>query len=115
MSFDAFKCASCGWREFDPAGECPQCGGRMKKYRAGAPPKRAGAPNVIGDQLARHMDYSLGEEVSSKSERRRKYAAAGLNETTFGEVKAKRELRIRDGTGFSYAGQRNHRSTAEMR
>ncbi len=70
-------------------------------------------PNVVPDKMHKHYDYAVGAEITSRSQKKRLY-----EENDLIMVSAKEEWRDKDKprrTGFaaSYAGQKNHQSSAE--
>ena len=125
MSWHCFLCGGVGesgWRQ------CSACGGwcnfvdedthqRLNGHRAMFDHSDGPVqpPVVIPDKMARHMDFALGREIESRSQKRRLYKENGIE-----MVSAKEEYRNRDkprksGCGFScsYDGQKNHQSSAE--
>lgn len=108
-------CASCGTRR-DPRvrqmaemTEAEWAAPKSVLETTPIPAARFGeAPAVIGDRLRPHYDWALGEKVSSKSERRRKYAAAGLQLTSIKEYRRRVGTRgpEKPGTAYSYGGQK---------
>ena len=72
-------------------------------------------PNVIGDKLPKHHDWSLGEDISSKSERRRKYAENGMVVRSFAERQRRAGRGGKHGVAYSFAGQKDRRSSSERR
>jgi hypothetical protein len=108
------RCPETGLVEwFDEAGfhRCPFCGKSHETYEAGAPLKEEGLPNVIGDKLPKHMDYSCGAVIDSKSQRRRVYKEKGLVERSISEHRKENpEIMARRGTISSYSGQADRSS-----
>lgn len=92
---------------------CPLCG----SSHACEPTKLSFMPTVAfqGDELRKHMDWALGQEVTSKSERKRLYTAKGLREKSYSEHRRQHGAPPKSGVGYSYAGQTNNKSTAERR
>lgn len=115
---NAFRCPETGLVDFfDEPGSypCQYCGGEHHTYEAGTPLKMVGPPMVIGDRLPKHHDYSCGCDIESKSQRRRIYAAKGLNVTSIAEhTKQNPEVMPRRHPVVSYAGQ-THRETRKGR
>lgn len=69
--------------------------------------------NVVPDRMTRHYDYASGDWIESRAEKRRIYKEKGMR-----MVSAKEEWRDKDkprkfGHVASYAGQKNHQSSAE--
>tara|TARA_Y100000310_G_C20405621_1_gene679539 strand:+ start:459 stop:824 length:366 start_codon:yes stop_codon:yes gene_type:complete len=116
MSFTAYQCSVCGLRDFIKA-FC--CGKYMGSYEAGAPGVRDGAPNVVPDHLAKYHDWSLGEDINSRSERNRKYKEAGLRQKSFRDMKSEHpgefDRMRRTGTISSYPGQKRHGTFKDIR
>ena len=109
-----FRCPKTQLVEFfDSPGrhECPFCPGQHETYQSGVE-KQEGFPNVIGDELAKHFDWAAGCEINSKTQRRRIYKEKGLVLKSFSEERRHRDI-PKTGTGYSYPGQKDHRSTAE--
>ncbi len=102
---------SCGQEGVNP---CPHCHGRHEAYEVGAPPMREGCGTTIGDELRPYFDWSAGCKISSKSERRRIYAEKGMQEKSLAEhYRNNPTPGPKPGRAVSYAGQGNHKSTAE--
>jgi len=93
--------------------KCPFCPGSHATYQCGPPAKVKGVPHVVGDKLAKHMDWAAGREFSSRSERKRVYKNMGLNLTSAAELRRKHGMLRKIGGIYSYAGQKDHRSSAE--
>ena len=69
-------------------------------------------PNVIGDEIRKdpvdgHMDWSIGENVTSKSERRRKFKELGMIEVSTKEEYRDKEVKVTKGTITSHSGQKS--------
>ncbi len=90
-----------------------ECGDVHQVFPCGAPPAEAGMPNICGDELRKHFDWSVGAEVTSKSQRRRLYAQKGMIEKSSSEYYREHGAPAVRGRGYSYAGQTSHKSTAE--
>ena len=117
MSY-AFRCTETGLVEFVEAPGrhyCAICGGTHPTYQIGPPERQQGAPNVKGDRLPKHWDWSLGTFVDSKSQRDRLCAENGMHMKSIAEHKRQfpETFEGKKGTGVSYAGQKNRRSAAE--
>lgn len=113
----AFRCPQVGLVEFfDSPGrhKCPFCNSSHATYEAGAPPKEEGLPNVIGDKLGKHYDWAAECEITSKSQRRRVYEEKGLRLKSYAEHRRQHGGLQPFGKGYSYAGQKNHKSTDEI-
>ena len=103
MKRPQWECPECGYPVFKARCPelCPQCMMlgrgvvRLVRYKESRPirdcvermrrpqqtateDKSVAGPNVIGDRLAKHFDWSLGEWVDSKSARRKRYHASGM-------------------------------------
>lgn len=68
---------------------------------------------VVPDKMHKHFDWAVGAEITSRSQKRRLYDDAGMI-----MVSAKDEWRDKDkprqhGFVASYAGQKNHQSSAD--
>tara|TARA_Y100000310_G_scaffold343676_1_gene452419 strand:- start:135 stop:506 length:372 start_codon:yes stop_codon:yes gene_type:complete len=98
-----------GWHQ------CAHCGawGNGVPEEHGAPPSEGGLPSVVGDELRPHMDWSLGEVVSSRSQRRRRYEESGMIMKSAKEVYRNKDKPNNTGRAVSYPGQKNHKSSAE--
>ncbi len=112
----AFRCPKTGIPEmFDDPGvqPCGSCGGEHETYPTGVPDTSGGFPSVIGDRLLPHMDWAAGCEITSKSQRRRIYAAKGLSIKSADEHRRKHGGLEKRGKAGIYPGQTNFRSSAE--
>lgn len=117
MSF-AVRCQVCGMPDFVDSGgtvNCPHCGMPCQAYQCGVPAKQAGPSNIIGDRIPKHMDWSLGQEVGSRSERKRVLAGRNMMDISPSEYKNKFGGLEKHGTAYSYAGKTHNKSTAERR
>jgi len=128
-------CYNCGAVGHQQVGQCESCDGwhsfvkldihrmlcRDDPERAKTLPQTAlrsgeltiGVPNVSGDKLHKHMDWSLGQEITSKSQRKRLDEQLGIERVSVhDEYRNKEKPRVK-GRSVSYAGQKDHTSSAE--
>ena len=109
MSF-AFRCPQTGLPDFadDKVVICPYCHQKHDTHPVGGVNTDADlGANVIGDRLTPYMDWSAGQVINSKSQRRRVYAAKGLREKSIAEDRRQHGGEtIRTGA-ISYGGQKN--------
>jgi len=111
----AYQC-KCGYKDTLDI-KCPMCGSKMKAFQCGPPAKDESTtpsiPYVANDHVAKHTDWALGEEINSKSDRKKKYKAAGLRFYSANEYRRRYGGVGKCGRAITYAGQTSHRSTAE--
>ncbi len=98
-----------GWHQ------CSHCGvwGNGVPEEHGAPASELGMPNFTPDSLTPHMDWSLGDVVTSRSERKRRYEERGMIMKSAKEVYRNKDKPNVKGKAVSYAGQKHHKSSAE--
>ncbi len=113
MSFTAYKCSGCGLVHFD---KVPCCGVPLIPYEAGLPLLKKGAPNVVPDKLPKYHDWALGEDISSRSVRNRRYKEEGLRQKSFRDMPSEERERIKHSTTiYSYEGQTKHGTPKDIR
>lgn len=116
--FDLSECYHCGSKQ----GLIPQeeravlsAAKYAKLNPPGNPLPEGFGINVIGDEIhgAAH-DWTTGQTYTSKCTRDKDYKAAGMNMYGADEFRRKRGSPMpKPGVGISYAGQKNHKSSAE--
>ena len=95
-----------------------ECGQYHTPYRCGiepAPTQAGDAPFVVGDRLTPHMDWAAGQVINSRSQERRVYEQKGLRKKSVAEHYRQHGGDKPNMGGISYAGQSDHRSSAEKR
>ena len=115
-TFIAYRCPQCGAKSFDVE-PCYVCGGTIDQPEECGVEKRAGFPTVVRDKLAKHFDYGVGCEITSRSQRNAVYAAKGCVPKSFEEYRRQHPTNApsRKGQVVFYPGQKNRRSSAERR
>lgn len=97
---------------------CLDCGETHIPYKCGIDPAETApgaAPTVIGDRLTPHMDWAAGQVINSRSQERRVYEQKGLRKKSVAEHYRQHGGEKPNMGGISYAGQSDHRSSAEKR
>ena len=115
MSY-AFRCPETGlveWADCAGVHPCPFCNGKHETFQCGPPPQREGAPYVRGDRISKYFDWSCGCEIDSKTLRKRRYMEKGLVEKSEKEHRKQHNEPKYKPSVVSYAGQKNHKSSAE--
>jgi len=76
------RCNRCGKLLKKMVPVCPYCGKHPKS-------SKLAFPNIRPDGLLKYFDWSCGKWIESRSQRRREYAALGLQETPYSEFRRK--------------------------
>ena len=65
------------------------------------------------DRLHKHMDWAAGQEISSRSQRRKVYAEKGLVEKSYSDHKRQHGGLDRVPGAISFPGQKDRKSSSE--
>ncbi len=70
-------------------------------------------PGVVPDKMHKHYDYAVGAWITSRSQKKRLYAEQDMIMVSAKDAWRNKDKPRSSGFVYSYAGQKNHQSSAE--